>query len=348
MIARLFGRKRRADAEPSRPADAGVSVLGDAGDGELPVGVVALSDGATSQLADDDYTVPPDLQGEHAGLHPLEMISAEAREAESEALQRLGRVHGPQERKAVLLALIITPRSHREKTAWREETATLNGAEDLREAARALTRLSRLPVWEAMLRETAAAPLEERRELLAAARRVMSADGHVRPLDRLHWLAMRHLLGQSADKPSMSRPGPSDADLGNLAEPLRREVATYSAFLARMVPAGDEVSLVSAVGADWHRRIVAALWPAGAGPACKVPDTDALVVALRTVQQVSWMLRPQLVRLWVGEAVARSRGGWLTPEAADALRLSAVLLDVPLPPALAASYSVWPEPGAKA
>jgi hypothetical protein len=347
MIAGFFGRKRRADAQSSRLTDVGVSMLGPQGPGNAPPGVVATSDGATTQLPDDEYTVPPEMQGEHGGVHPLEMVRADAREAEAAALERLSRVHGPGERKAVILALIMTPRSHREKTAWREETATLADAEALREATRALTRLTRLPVWETLLRETASAPLEERRDLLAGARRVMSADGHVRAMDRLHWLAMRHLLGQGAEKATLARAGVREDDLSSLSDPARRDVATYSAFLARLVPAIEAGShLVGATGADWHRRIVATLWPAGDGPPCKLPDTDALVSSLRGVQKMSWMLRPQLVRLWVTEAVARSPGGWLAAEAADALRLSCVLLDAPLPPPLAACFIEWPREAA--
>lgn len=341
MIAGLFGRKRRAEAESSRLTDVGLSTFGPPGQAEAP-GVVARSDGATTQLPDDEYTLPPEMQGEHGGVNPLEMIRADARQAEIEALDRLSRVHGPGERKAVILSLIMTPRSHREKTAWREETAVLADAEALREATRALTRLTRLPVLEALLRETALAPLEERRDLLAGARRVMSADGHVRALDRLHWLAMRHLLGQGADKPAIQPAGLRENDLSNLTDAMRQDVATFTSFLARLVPAIEPGShMVGALGADWHRGVAATLWPAGDAPPCKVPDTDALVAALRGVQRLSWMLRPQLVRLWVTEALTRSPSGWLSIEAADALRLTGVLLDVPLPPALAACFLEW-------
>ena len=334
MITSLFGRKRRPAEETTRLTgpDTAAATAG-------LQGVVALSDGATSQLSEEDYTVPPDLQGATGVVHPLELVSAQAREDEAEALQRVARVHGPQERKALILALILTPRSHREKTAWREETAPLAGAEDLRADARSLTRLTRLPVLERLLRETATAPIEERRELLAAARRVMSADGHVRALDRLHWLAMRHLLGDGAAKGTMTPAGVRESDLANLSDPVRREAAAYTAFLARMVPASDESVLVTAAGSAWHQRVVAQMWPGGDAPACQVPDTDRLVAALRAVQQMSWMLRPLLMRTWVSQAEALSVGATLGAEAAEALRLTCVLLDVPLPPALAACFT---------
>jgi hypothetical protein len=60
--------------------------------------------------------------------------------------------------------------------------------------------------------------------------------------------------------------------------------------------------------------------------------------ALAGTQELSWVIRPQLVRAWVEEALNHSPAGLMGADTADALRLAAGLLDTPLPPALAAHY----------
>jgi len=76
-------------------------------------------------------------------------------------------------------------------------------------------------------------PLAARQELLQATRRVMGARGTANPIDRLHWLTMRRGLGELA--PLVARPEAGNED----AEWLESDVlcvATYSAFLSRLVP----------------------------------------------------------------------------------------------------------------
>ena len=63
------------------------------------------------------------------------------------------------------------------------------------------------------------------------------------------------------------------------------------------------------------------------------------------LQALPWMLQPVLVRRWVDAAVVLSPPGLLHPDAAEALRIAARLLDSPLPPALAACFEECePEP----
>ena len=70
----------------------------------------------------------------------------------------------------------------------------------------------------------------------------------------------------------------------------------------------------------------------------QVPDADALAHALSAIQELSWLLRPQLLKAWVEEAVNHSPQGVLSDAGADSLRLMARLLDAPLPPMLEAHY----------
>jgi hypothetical protein len=60
--------------------------------------------------------------------------------------------------------------------------------------------------------------------------------------------------------------------------------------------------------------------------------------AMAGVRELSWALRPQLMRAWVEEALNHSEHGVLSMDSADALRLVANLIDTPMPPALASHY----------
>jgi len=96
------------------------------------------------------------------------------------------------------------------------------------------------------------------------------------------------------------------------------------------------ISGTPASGERWWREVMQP-WP-DVGATRDMPDTDALVAALRDVQALPWMLRPILVRRWVDAAVHLSPAGKLSAAAADALRIAARLLDCPLPPALAGRF----------
>jgi len=251
-------------------------------------------------------------------------------DAEREAIDRLGRVHGPGELRAVLLALIATPGSQRERRAWRDETRGLSTADALREEVKKLGPAARLPWMELMFTRLARSPLPDRQAIVEAARRVMAADGQVRPIDRLHWLALRHRLGE-ARPPSPNASARND--LAELPEVTLRQVARLTAFLARLVPDGEAAS-----GEAWYQAVMVR-WVHGAVlPPAESPDGDALAHALLDVQDLPWMLRPVLVRGWIEAALAASPMNRLGDGAADALRLACLLLDSPLPPELARHY----------
>lgn len=271
---------------------------------------------------------------------PLSLRSQTPDADEVQALEQLGEMRGLNERRAAVLSLILTPHSAREAQAWREETAGMSNARAVHALVKKLSPASRLPAMERALSGLAQAQTGERKQLLASARRVMAADGQFRPLDRLHWLVMRHLLsdGQASRPPMAPLAADSENRVSQLPESQRLEIATFTAFLARLVPVADASHAVSKAGAEWHRAVVARWWPPGLHPACDVPDADGLVHALWGVQDLSWMLRPTLARTWVNEALSMSEPRALDAEAADALRMACVLLDTPLPPELAKSF----------
>jgi Zn-dependent protease with chaperone function len=258
---------------------------------------------------------------------------------ELEARQRIELLHGPGERQVALLSLMLAPGNLKEEKAWSRLVALdPPQAQRILKDVQALGPASRLPVFELLLSRCVAAPRAERRELLEAVRDLMSADGRVWPADRLRWLAMRHRLAARTGSAVLGGTG-ADAvhtSFGGLDEMEHQHIAAFSAFLARIVPDADPQGRVSDLGRDWYRAVMART-SADADTACEPPDADGLAHALWGLQEMSWQLRPALLRIWLEEAEARSAG---RPEAAaaDALRLAALLLNSPLPPSLATLY----------
>ncbi|MEO5845837.1 MAG: hypothetical protein ABIQ33_13455 [Caldimonas sp.] len=267
--------------------------------------------------------------------------SAASPERERDAADRLARVHGAGELQATLLALLMPPGSRRALRAWRTESAAAPGADSLRVHAASLSGAARLPWFELLLTRMASQPLAARQELLQATRRLMGARGIARPLDRLHWLAMRRGLGEVA--PLAARP---DAHLEDAAwlESDVLCVAACTAFLSRMVPGA---AVDAAEGRPWYDIVMATWLPFAEIPECRPPNAEAMVEALTRMQTLSWMQRPVIVRNWVTAAISRSRGRRLADLSADALRLACGLLDSPLPPELARHYITLPADAAR-
>jgi Zn-dependent protease with chaperone function len=341
-----------AAAEAAVPMDSAAATRDDA---RLPA--TALQAANTMPTTPDNDLPPqfgPDLpdtepppgarpaEPEGKAFVPLALQSPTAGQDELDALGRLKFLQGPGERRAALLALLLTPGSAREKQAWREETEGVASAGRVRSDVQLLSFAARAPAFELLLDRSRPAPVPERQALVEAARRVMSADGLVRPIDRLRWLAMRHRLGETRP-PRAAAAAAADNDMTNLPLPMVDHIATMTAFLARLVPAAEAAAAVGAAGHAWYQAVMAS-WAGryrDAGrdlPPCRPPDADMLMHALWGVQELSWMLRPVLLRAWVDEACAMRETPALREEAADALRLAALLLDAPLPPVLARHY----------
>lgn len=249
---------------------------------------------------------------------------------EREALARLSRVHGPRELHAVILALISPVDSVPSFLAWSRETASSHDALLLRQDVTRLSETRRMPCLEAMLDRMRQCSKEDRRTLLRASRRVMAVHSPLRPLDRLHWLLMRHKLG---NRQTLPLPPQARNELAELSRHMIGRVASVTAYLARMVPGPDDHA-----GLAWYAAVMAQLDRTGDVPPCKAPDGDALAHALDEVETLPLMLRPVLMRGWVDAALATSGRARLCPMASDALRLVADLLDSPLPPELSRHF----------
>ena len=287
----------------------------------------------------------------HRPDDPNRRVEADSTERGRVAADELSRVNGPLELQAAALALLLPADSERALLVWQAECAAAPGAQALRGHITQLPGAARLPWFEIVLARLRNHPLAVRQSLLAATRRLMAANATVRPIDRLHWLAMRQRLGEL---PAVSAPRGAGSTVSQLPQAELQAIAVFSAFLSRMVPVGEaggepaaaaaepaavqEAANAALPGAAWYAAVMAPWAHRGPTPPLEVPDTEGLVAALHTLQALPWMQRPVLARGWLSAALQHSRHGRLTDSAADALRLSCALLDSPVPPELARHY----------
>ena len=254
-----------------------------------------------------------------------------------ETLQRLAALQTPQAAQAAVLALVVAPHSPREREAWDQATHELPDADRLFDDVAALPAARRLPWFEHLARGLAPQAVALRHEVIDTARRIMTADGLVSPLDQLRWVALRHLLAGSAVAP----PAAGDTDLDSLDDTHALQVCHFAAFLSQLVPAPEvalDVSGFESVCQTWYDTVTAPWQDRLERPLRGEPDIDASLRALRVLQGMPWLLRPVLVRSWFDAARGLTDGPVLHPDAADALRLSCVLLDSPVPPELGRQY----------
>ena len=268
-----------------------------------------------------------------AGSDPHATAHAEVA-PERDATARLARVHGSAELQATLLALLLPAGSKRALRAWQIETEKMKDVDGLRVHVASLSGAARLPWFERLLVRVGKQPLVVRQELLKATRRLMGARGTARPIDRLHWLAMRRGCGELA--PLAARPE-VNVEVTEWLESDVLDVASYTAFLSRMVP-GEEAD--SPAGQAWYDAVMATWQPFADVPPWQPPNAAGMVEALGHLQTLSWMQRPGVVRNWVTTAIRLSPGNRLGDLSADALRLTCGLLDSPEPPELSRHYVV--------
>jgi hypothetical protein len=256
----------------------------------------------------------------------------------------LARVHGADELHAATLALLLPPASQRAARAWQIETADMPHTETLLAHVQHVPAAARLPWFETLVSRVRDQPVAARQRLLESTRRLMSARGTVRPIDRLHWLEMRERLGGPT---ATAAPAAAADDLSRLPQADVAAIARYTAFLSRMVPvdaAGSpDIATDGTPGMAWYDAVMQPWRRRAEVPACQPPDIDGVVQALQELQSMAWMQRPMLVRGWVVAAKEHSLHHRLGDLAADALRMTCSLLDSPMPPELARHYGALPD-----
>ncbi len=258
--------------------------------------------------------------------------------ADREALMRIqGRV-GPTELRLTILGLMMSPGNHRENKLWHRLAEDVHQPDAILQDVRSLLPTSRLPEFERLVDIVAQQPLMHKRMLVEAARDLMRADGRVSPRERLWWLCLRHRLSERGGQALMRPITGQGQSLGDLNMLEKAYVSTLTGYVARFVPQEAETGGISGAGQRWWQAMMARCGDDDPGTLEKAPDADALMHALSGVQELSWMLRPLLLRAWAEEALNHSPHGLLSDDTADALRLLAALLDTPLPPMLASHY----------
>jgi len=151
-------------------------------------------------------------------------------------------------------------------------------------------------------------------------------DGMVHQIDQLRWVALRHLLAGSAVAP----PAAAGTDLDQIDDAQAQKVCEFSAFLSQLVPAPEltlDLTGHESPSQVWYDTVIAPWRDRFTLPPRERHDIDATLRALRVLQTLPWLLRPVLVRSWFDAARALTEGPALHATAADALRLSCILLD---------------------
>ena len=278
-----------------------------------------------------------------ADVHGLALATPDDRDA----LDRLQRLSGPTEQRLAVLALMMDPTNARELKLWCQQAEGLPHAARILNDVNALRPERRVPAFERLTAQMANDPVAQRRTVVEAGRDLLRADGRVSPRDRLWWLCLRHRLHEGRREAPALRPVTGQGqDPSEWPTEARQAVALLSAYLARMLPE-PEHRPGNAATSPPQRAAAAEAWLHGVGqrigmpglPDVPPPDADGLMLAVTTVQELSWMVRPLLVKAWVEEAVNHSPNGLLGHATADALRLVAGLIDAPLPPMLSAHYA---------
>jgi Zn-dependent protease with chaperone function len=229
---------------------------------------------------------------------------------ETEALDRIARWHGPGERYAALLGLLVEPGDENAWAAWSRATAQLSLAAKVRSELDALGPAPRMQVFETLARRAALAPAGETWALLRAARGLRASAPA-----RLRWLALRRLL--RTRPPRLPTPRPA-----NSLAALWPHVVAATACLGLAMRLNDRDAAL------WQTNALRALRD-DAAPSPRSAVNPASALQLR---RLSAMQRPQLIRAWV-QALSASQLD--DPQVADALQMTCWLLDTPLPPALA-------------
>jgi hypothetical protein len=283
---------------------------------------------------------PPDMaRSPQDPLRRAELHGRQRFEADREALSRLLGFVGPTERRLIVLALMMNPGNAQERRLWHDMAAGLSHAEVILESVAQLLPTRRLPEFERLTASIAQEPIEQRRALVEGARALLKVDGRVTPQERLWWLALRHRMASPHARPTMMRPITGQGQkLDELEIDQRSHVGAMTSYLARFVPVHAMADGQNPTGQAWYKAVMQRCGTPVSTPMAKAPDADELVHALSGIQELSWVVRPTLLRAWVEEAINHSPTGMLTDDTADALRLTAMLIDAPLPPMLASHY----------
>jgi hypothetical protein len=187
----------------------------------------------------------------------------------------------------------------------------------------------RQPAFEQLINRCQALPAPQRARLRQDALAIARADGRLTLPELWRCLVLDAMLAQ--------RPAPL------MREPARQSLAEG----AESIAAVTRVLARARFGADtaahprrlaWRNQVLARLSLDPATAAGELNGTAALVRAVAGLRRLGWSQRPQLVKAWCERQIGDDEPWPLAY--ADALRSLCLLIDTPLPPALA--MRDWP------
>lgn len=253
--------------------------------------------------------------------------SFDARAREREALDRIGRWHGPGEWQAAMLALAIDPTApdaEQRWAAWLAATADLNVAASVRLEVQALGAVARRQVFATLAQRARAAAWPQRRRLWRA---LMQRWAQLPPSTATAWraLALGLLL---SERQAAWLHATGAASLTLLAGPAHAATRWLMPALGAPRDAG-QAWLNAATEQLAEFDAPAPLGPGpGLAPAQHQRDLQLALRARRIVP----MQRPLLLRAWL--LAADQSGLNQHAGAGDALHLACLVLDLPMPEAL--------------
>jgi len=316
----LAERLRRLYGHEVLPVTADVvSIEGDEGEALMRI-APALPLDAAPRAAD----ASPDAH-RHDALQVPASFDAQARE--HEALDRIGRWHGPGEWQAAMLALALerdAPELEGRWAAWHAASADLSVAASVRREIEALGAAARRQVFTLLMLRARSMSRAQRRQLWRA---LMQRWTQLPPADTARWraLALGLLLGERW-------PPSQTAGVASLAQHAAAAHAATSQLAQALGAAPDArrawlnaaARLLAEFGAFAPRGPSAGLAPA-------TPLHNDLQLALRA-RRVAPMQRPLLLRAWL---LAAEQSGLAAHEGTgDALHLACLVLDLPMPESL--------------
>ena len=296
-----------------------------------PNGAAGSGSGMATAGALRFETIAPARGSPEAHRHDATQLpsSFDAAEREREALARIALWHGPGEWQSAMLALAIGGHAAGAAAHWRayvQSTQDFTVAATVRAEVEALSARGRRQVFESLLQRAQSATPALRRRLWrewSPRWRVLheTAAGQHGP-----W-TWRAFVIHHALRPSPGRPPAR----GNLASETAAVQAATRAMADAMALDGD--ARRAWLDAAW-RGLIEMGMPAPRGPAAGLAPATPLresMLALR-VRRLSPMQRPLLLRAWLmATPHGRLLGDATDPQAADALHLACVALDVPVP-----------------
>lgn len=273
--------------------------------------------------------VPDESNASAAPLPPLEFMpvgfvgltsaappNAVAGPAAAELpLQRLPDLCPPGQLQAAVLAFLVPQDGAAEHALWRQATAGVADADQVLAAVQSLPPALRQPWFDRLRAMAAALPESERTALRQHSLQLVKADGRLALHEYLAAMLIHHDLSPRPEHLSTEQRSLQLSDAVDA-------VLTVTCTLAAALPMASQQ--------PWTHAVLSTLALSAQGT-----QTPPLVEAPRQLSQAVHRLRclallqkPQLVKAWVAHAP-------LAPAMADALRAMCLLIDAPMPPALA-------------